>query len=895
MGLEGYASSSYSPPLISSERDSHFSSEQDDIQGSRLRSTTPTLFSLSNFSSPKERRIPSPSNRSGSPEQTHRLPVLFTYEPPSPSQDSHSSMLDGFPGYQRCLPPCANEEEPSQVPCYNGEQPPIFLQNPTVWPHHFSQDVHLRNETSSGPTPRCGYSCHCLLGRFMSLGGLSSRRSRFCSKSFQYPGGTWILIEYAEVHPHAHQITDLAGHSLEFRNGNNEGPGDFRPGNSGNGPGYAAPWPNFSPPLRVLTRQDSFRLSDLPPSSPSLPRDREASIDRPQGLGQSTSSLTNTVIPRPPPLDQSSLPRAPFSTASTSSLHDGLVRRFNDRLGFNHLNRSSFLGSLVARSSESPHKSAGDLGSSPDPDQPATEHVLPIHVGQQNHGLCDQPLRLKEPINPSNGSPPLPPGLGSESACLGPTHTRLRKCGRRSSVKGQTDRRGMGALPGELPILRRSGRTLRGRPLRYSHEPQVGKVRSHISSPQSVGDQRLLPELEPVLLNIPLPSSERPSQSGIEAEEIQGPRSHNSAPETYSSVVSPVGEEVYSPLAPTTCYPAGSGRDPRTLTDALRSLDRVSFLRLAYGFIYPPPVVDSLIAAYRLSSNRQFEAGWKAFQRWLPEDTPEVTKPVFLSFLVSLKDLGLSHHTALSYRNSLKIPLDIAFRINTSDPEFDLLAKSHFLANPPTPKIIPSWSLDDAITSLQAKGDGHNLSPEETFMSSLFLLSVASGNRASEIANIDRRTIIWNQSDSSVSLYVMPNFLYKNQNAKRTPPIIHIPPLPNSALCPVAAVRTLLASPNPRGCDKLLVNPSTFAPILASSCRYWLCKAINWLLPNTIARAHDIRKNSYSMAWVRGVPIEEIMKRGFWASSSVFFTRYLNPNLSSSSSNFVAAGSAISS
>ena len=196
----------------------------------------------------------------------------------------------------------------------------------------------------------------------------------------------------------------------------------------------------------------------------------------------------------------------------------------------------------------------------------------------------------------------------------------------------------------------------------------------------------------------------------------------------------------------------------------------------------------------------------------LPEDTVEITKPVFLSFLVSLKDLGFSHHTALSYRNSFKIPLDIAFKINTADPEFDLLAKSHFLANPPTPKILSSWSLDETMISLRSTGILLVLFPEESFMGFLFLLAVASGNRASEVANIDRRTIIWNQADGSASLYVLSKFLYKNQNAKRTPPVINIPSLPDSALCPVSAVKALLSFPVPRGCIKLLVNPSTFAP-----------------------------------------------------------------------------------
>ena len=102
-------------------------------------------------------------------------------------------------------------------------------------------------------------------------------------------------------------------------------------------------------------------------------------------------------------------------------------------------------------------------------------------------------------------------------------------------------------------------------------------------------------------------------------------------------MVSPIGEEVHPSLSPPTSDSIRTWRDPAALTEALRSLDPLSYLRLAYGFIYPPPVVDSLISAYRLSSIRHFEAGWKTFQRWLPEDTVEITNPVFLSFLVSLK------------------------------------------------------------------------------------------------------------------------------------------------------------------------------------------------------------------------------------------------------------------
>ena len=63
---------------------------------------------------------------------------------------------------ERCLPSASNSPGPPERPL------------------HLPQDVHLLIEAPSGPHPRCRHPCHCLLGRFMSLGGLSPRRSRFC-------------------------------------------------------------------------------------------------------------------------------------------------------------------------------------------------------------------------------------------------------------------------------------------------------------------------------------------------------------------------------------------------------------------------------------------------------------------------------------------------------------------------------------------------------------------------------------------------------------------------------------------------------------------------------------------------------------------------------------------
>ena len=501
-------------------------------------------------------------------------------------------------------------------------------------------------------------------------------------------------------------------------------------------------------------------------------------------------------------------------------------------------------------------------------------------------------MRFEKSDHPGIRSTPFSVSMVSESDLDSTTHSRGGQRSRRPILKDCPSRFGVGTVRGLLQSPRITSGATTGGLVRKPNQSQATSIRGTVRSPKSLEDKCLHSELEQVTEHLSLSSAKCHSQSTSKVVQIQGSRGPNRTKATYSPVVSANHQEVL-PSPPFTNSDTESGRrDHISLTKAVRSMDRISFLKLTYGKIYPPAVASALIDGFRKSSNKQFEAGWRSFQNWLPPNITEINKAVILDFLVYLRNSGFSHHTALGYRNALKLPLDAGFGINTGDKEFDLLAKSHFLFNPPRPKIIPAWSLDDAMNSLQSKGNIDLLPKEESFMACLFLLAVATGNRTSELAHIDSSTISYRGEHESVSMSVVPSFLYKNQNSKRTPPPIRFPGLPRDPqLCPVSAVKRLQASSKKVSCQKLCVNPNTGSVLNAATLRFWICKSINWLLPETIPRAHDIRKNAFSMAWVRGVPEDEIMKQGFWNSRSVFFRKYFNPTPSSAACSYVAAGS----
>ena len=151
---------------------------------------------------------------------------------------------------------------------------------------------------------------------------------------------------------------------------------------------------------------------------------------------------------------------------------------------------------------------------------------------------------------------------------------------------------------------------------------------------------------------------------------------------------------------------------------------------------------------------------------------------------------NLAPSTILAYRNSLRLPIGKAFKVDFKHEDFSLLARAQFLENPPKRQICPKWSLEKALEVLSKKPPIRSLSHQEIFLITLFLIAVASGNRVSELANIDRKAIAFSPGLGSVTLPVMEGFLYKNQSSSRSPPNIAIPALGgNSNLCPVSTLK----------------------------------------------------------------------------------------------------------
>ena len=290
-------------------------------------------------------------------------------------------------------------------------------------------------------------------------------------------------------------------------------------------------------------------------------------------------------------------------------------------------------------------------------------------------------------------------------------------------------------------------------------------------------------------------------------------------------------------------------------------------------------MVNHLLNHLASSSLRQYESAWKRFQNWLPAETRVVDVPLVASFLVYCSQ-NLSPRTVLTVRAALALPLKEAFGVDFEHNHFKMLAKAAFRMKPPVPKVVPSWSLDQALQRLQRMRIASSDKPAR-FKKALFLLAIASSNRACELAAIDRKNIVFRQH--SVVLPVKAGFVFKNQAQFHAPSIIEIPDLPGSDLCPVKALRDYVSDLGDSSEESLFLHPRSGKPLNAGRVAFFLAKAVSWLLPNSLAKGHDSRKLSTSNAFMLGVPASQIVAAGSWRSSNTFAKRYLVPLVPSGS------------
>ena len=837
---------------------------------------------------PHHNRLVAPQSVYPRPTVPPRQSLHARPSPPAPS--SH-----GVVGHFRGLHTHPHPPQPSSVPGFLLQQPALLLSGSPIRPQRGTLHIYQSPGLAPPYPPHPGDQCPRLPRRHCPLAPLPRRSPPARRSNGRETLGHGLSGQPPEVSAGTPDIPPVARHPLACADRTLAGV----PGHPGQNPAVYPPAsskrPHHPPALGGTGGPHQLRVPGAQPLEGLPPASDCRSVTRlPPGPRRLSSHS-----PVPPPgltvLDGSPHLGLCSPIPSDPSPPVPLDRRLSLGMGCTSPPASHSSRPLGSSGGNSSHQRARASGSPPGHHDFQPVVLPPCRVYGQRDGSVrvDAPPYSLPPLTGGTQNPLTRHGQ-TTGVCSSPPHSHLPQCGSGRSEPARTAQHGVDVTPRGLPSGPSLGGSPSGRSPGLSNELSSSAVGLPIPSPGCSGLQLSQFRLERLRQHLRVSASRADSHTAPTHPRLQRPSCAG------SSLGPPRSLVALSP--PARSGPPPSADDPiptlRTRPGLpqvgdLRTLDRISFLRRALLASRPAAVVDTLLASYRPSSQRQQEVASTAFRRWLPLDRSTVTKDDVLAFLQHLfSTRSLAPSTLLNYRAALQWPLEEAFSVDFSHPDFSRFATGLFHLRPPVPPDVPQWDLSAAV-HFYGQVDHLTCSPRLLLFKTLFLTALASGNRCSELAHISRRAIV--DQGSSITLPLLPRFLFKNQTASRCPPPISFPTFPtNPSVCPVETLRVFLRRTSAWDHkDFLFVNPVSHASLVASRINYWLVRAILAAdVGNSVVRAHDMRKFAFSVNWARRADMSHIIKHGFWSSVHPFLTNYLTP-LEGPFPDCVAAGSRV--
>ena len=324
-----------------------------------------------------------------------------------------------------------------------------------------------------------------------------------------------------------------------------------------------------------------------------------------------------------------------------------------------------------------------------------------------------------------------------------------------------------------------------------------------------------------------------------------------------------------------------------------------------YSERFSEEVAKRIKEPQRHSSRRIYESRWSIFEKWCEEnrvDVSNLTIPDVANFLNCLfKERNLKPSTIAGYRTAIADGLGVKGEQISKSLELNRLLASFYRDKPVVNRSIPSWDLAlvlHALTTQPFEPLGKASLKLLTFKT-VFLLTLASGKRRSEVHAWIHSSLSYKENWSQVTLAPSTAFLAKNQLASDGPAAIKpvvIPALKpqldrslaqDRSLCPVRALKYYLERTKDLRKNKNLlfvaIKEGFTRDISRATISSWLKQTILLAYENSDSesqqlhqvKAHDVRSMAASSAFRGGVSLNEILEACFWKSHNTFTNFYL--------------------
>lgn len=320
----------------------------------------------------------------------------------------------------------------------------------------------------------------------------------------------------------------------------------------------------------------------------------------------------------------------------------------------------------------------------------------------------------------------------------------------------------------------------------------------------------------------------------------------------------------------------GSTSSYREQRSAISGLDNFRKQLISEGI---SKQASEIIAASRRGSTlSHYESGWRKWNSWCIERKIDPVRcPItdIIEFLSVMFKKGFLYNTVAGYRSAIS-----AFHIPINGqkigehPRVSSLLSGMFNLRPPVPKHDFIWDVGIVISYIKSLEENSELKLPILSKKLAILLALTSASRAHEIAYLDIDYLVQHNSVYSFRFI----HLTKTARIKKPRPDLTFFPFPeDSKLCVCKCIDEYITrSKSLRGKEtRLLISYIKPHNVVGpSTVSRWITDflTLSGIDTNKFS-GHSTRSASSSKAMKLGVPIKEILRKGYWSKESTF-TRF---------------------
>ena len=282
------------------------------------------------------------------------------------------------------------------------------------------------------------------------------------------------------------------------------------------------------------------------------------------------------------------------------------------------------------------------------------------------------------------------------------------------------------------------------------------------------------------------------------------------------------------------------------------------------------------------TDDKQYNSAWKKWCGWCEQrkiDLLQASVDEVVNFLSQSFAEGKSYSTVNTYRSALSSTLYPVNNVAVGSHQLVVrLLKGIFHLRTPLPRYSSTWDVAKVTSYLRTLFPLEQLNLKTLTMKTVMLCALSSAQREQTLCALDLN--FKKQSQDYLSFIVAEHLNTSKPGKSLEVKFMSLPEDPS--LCTMSTLAEyILRTEKLRSSSKLFISfIRPHKPVTTSTVGRWIKSVLSSAgIDTSVFKAHSVRGASVTNAYIKGVPVADILRTADWTNERTFRKSYLGEHI----------------